>query len=236
MGMKQLHTLQIKILQKLLFANGLRYSELKPSKELENNKFSFHLDQLVKEGYIQKDDAKYFLTNNGKEFANRIGTETEFKLQAKISVIVVPVRKNDSEVLLYTRLKHPFYDCQGYFSGKVYLGETVYEGALRELKEETNLSGEPFLFLILHDIVQDAKRKTLLEDKFFFCFIVREPKGELNFFEEGKFEWVKREDLRTYITKPFHTIERSLEFTNKAIKFKRKTPEFEERVSYTDKF
>lgn len=121
-------------------------------------------------------------------------------------------------------------------SGKVYLGESVYEAARRELKEETNLEGDPKLFLILHDTVLDKKSKKLLEDKFFFCFIVRNPIGELNFFEEGKFEWIEEKDLKTYIKKPFDSFESAFAFTKRAISMNKKHPEFEERVNLTDKF
>ena len=137
--MKQLHDIQIQILKNLLFSASLKYYQLKPNKELENNKFNFHLNRLIDCGYITKRNQYYELTNTGKEYANRIGTDTHLRLQGKISVVVIITRNKDTETLIYTRLKHPFYGCQGHLSGKVYWGETLDDAAKRELKEETNL-------------------------------------------------------------------------------------------------
>lgn len=44
--MKQYHDVQLKILRKLLFAQSLPYSQLKPDEKMENNQLSFHLDKL----------------------------------------------------------------------------------------------------------------------------------------------------------------------------------------------
>jgi len=92
--MKQLHDIQIQILKNLLFSASLKYSQLKPNKELENNKFNFHLNRLIDCGYITKRNQYYELTNTGKEYANRIGTDTHLRLQGKISVVVIITRNN----------------------------------------------------------------------------------------------------------------------------------------------
>src|SRR5437868_99198 len=103
--MKQLHKTQRAILNKLLYSTGLRYSEAKPSKLLPNNKFDFHLDQLIKLGLIRHDNNLYLLTTKGKDYTNRIDREAKtLNQQAKLSVVVIPV-KNDDEYLVYTRLK-----------------------------------------------------------------------------------------------------------------------------------
>ncbi|MBP7927883.1 NUDIX domain-containing protein, partial [Patescibacteria group bacterium] len=133
--------------------------------------------------------------------------------------IVVASRNHDSEVLLYTRLKQPFYGCQGNLSGKVMLGESVYAAARRELKEETNLEGMPTLFEIKHQFVHDTKTGIMLEDKFLFCFIVKNPTGDLSSLEEGRFEWVKKEDIRTFITRPFNNLDSMLAFIDRALSF-----------------
>lgn len=52
--MKQLHEIQLQILKKLLFAKELRYTDLKPDVELENNQLDFHLDKLIGVGMSVK--------------------------------------------------------------------------------------------------------------------------------------------------------------------------------------
>ena len=116
--MKQLHNIQLEILKKLLFADLVKYTDLKPDKEMENNKFDFHLDQLIEFGYVEKEDKKYRLTAIGKEYANRIDTErVEVTRQAKIGVFICCIRENNGrEFLLITRKKQPFYKCKGFVS------------------------------------------------------------------------------------------------------------------------
>jgi hypothetical protein len=50
-----MHKLQLQILTKLVFKPDLKYMELKPEKDLENNQFDYHLNQLIDAGYIEVD-------------------------------------------------------------------------------------------------------------------------------------------------------------------------------------
>jgi len=221
--MKQLHNIQLEILKQLLFAPSLRYSKLKPSSKMENNQFNFHLDQLIDGGYITKDGRDYSLTNFGKEYANRMDTEqTIIAKQSKISAWVCCIRTfgGKKQYLIYTRLKQPFYGCQGFISGKVAYGEKVLEAARRELKEETGLEGNAQIVSIKHFLVFDKATNELVEDKFMFLCLIKNPQGSLNPDEtEGKYQWVNDENLRTYITNPFEPIDELLGYLEETKKF-----------------
>jgi ADP-ribose pyrophosphatase YjhB (NUDIX family) len=204
--MKQLHQIQLQILKKLLFSEGLKYSETKPNKEMDNNQFNFHLEQLLEADLVSKANKIYTLTSIGKEYACRMDTEkVEIQKQAKISVFVCPVRtfKGNKQYLIYTRLKQPFYGCQGFMSGKVSLGEKVLDAAKRELKEETNLEADLKLVALIHYTVYDKNKTQMFEDKFMFLCIGENPKGKLKSNEDGKFERVNKSDLLTYTTNHF---------------------------------
>lgn len=71
--------------------------------------------------------------------------------------------------------------------GKVELGETVYEGMKRELKEETGLDAIGFE-LIFH---RNGRDHTV------FTFLVRTWGGEPKDVEGKVVKWVKQEDLCT---------------------------------------
>ena len=206
--MKQLHNIQLEILKQLLFAPSLRYAKLKPDPEMENNQFDFHLDQLIDGGYIVKDGRDYSLTNFGKEYANRMNTEqTIIAKQSKISAWVCCVRAigGKKQYLIYTRLKQPFYRCQGFMSGKVAYGEKVLDAAKRELKEETGLEGSPQIISIKHFLVFDKTTNELVEDKFMFLCLVKNPVGELRANNEGRYEWVYENKLKQYVTNHFES-------------------------------
>ena len=208
--MKQLHLIQLQILRKLLFATSLRYTEMKPDNEMLNNQFDFHLDQIIKEGWVTKTKEGYFLTSSGKEYANRMNTGTAtIEKQAKIGAIVCAFceRNGKRQYLVYTRLKQPFYGCQGFMSGKIAYGETVIDGAKRELKEETNLDGEPQVFSIRHFRVFDKQTGELLEDKFLYYCLVRNPEGEIVDSAEGKYEWIDEDKIDSHVTNHFESLE-----------------------------
>jgi 8-oxo-dGTP pyrophosphatase MutT (NUDIX family) len=208
--MEQLHFLQMQILKKLLFSKGLTFTELKTD-GIENNQHNFHLTKLVDLGLVVKSKNSYQLTPKGKEFANTMDTDSQVKVkQAKLSVLCCCFRKNGKEVLIYTRKKHPFYDYQGFFSGKINYGETVIETANREMFEETGLNGKPEIKGLRHFKVYSEENR-LLEDKFMFYVRFDDPKGELTPNEEGEYNWVLTEDIKVKIIKPFQDFFESYE-------------------------
>lgn len=208
--MKQLHEIQLAILKKLLFAERLRFSEMKPDAEMENNQFTWHLDQIVEAGYVRKDGIGYRLTDRGKEYANQMDTEQKkIMRQAKLGVMICCVRgeEKDKEYLIYTRLKHPFFGCQGFPTGKIGYGEQVMETAKRELEEETGLIGEPTLITIRHYRVFRKQTGELVEDKFLFLCAFSNPRGALQPSDEGEYAWVKESEFAKYVTNPFESFE-----------------------------
>lgn len=235
--MKQLHPLQLKILKKLLFAPQLKYTELKPEENMENNQLSFHLNAIINMGYIQKIDQYYTLTPQGKEYANRMDAgEFHIQLQAKTGVLVCAVRGQgeDKEYLIYTREKHPFFGKQGFITWKVKFGESISEVAKRELWEEGHLIGTPKLVHIKHSFVYEKESQKLLEDKFFYFFLVEDPEGEAQGSEEGPVERIARKDFGTKITSIYYDFEDimviidSLSTPNRPLSFEEKSYEVED--------
>lgn len=71
----KIHDYQISILRELLFRPEARFRDLNKV-DVTNDHFSFHVNHLIKEGLIKKTNGKYSLTDEGKEFANRMGKFT----------------------------------------------------------------------------------------------------------------------------------------------------------------
>lgn len=113
----------------------------------------------------------------------------------------------EKQYLIYTRLKTPFYGCQGFLSGKIAQGEKIIQAAKRELKEETNLAGEPKVAYITHYGTLDKETNKIIEDRIMFVCVAENLQGELIPCRDGNYTWVSEKDLDTFITKPFESKE-----------------------------
>ncbi len=207
------------ILKELLFHPNSRFSELNQT-NLPNDHFNYHLKKLISYKYVKKYNESYLLTNIGKLFANTMDTEKlTTEKQAKLSALIIGM-KND-KLLVQKRLKEPYFGFYGFISGKIRYGETIYEAAARELKEETGLSGKLQFIYILHEHIL-SKKQVLLEDKFFYVFKATNLTGKLISIAEGKNQFIQKEkffklrntfydvkDILSYILRPkTHFIEK----------------------------
>lgn len=211
----QIHDFQTSILRELLFKPGARFRDLKKV-DVTNDHFSFHINRLVELGLVGKENGKYFLTIEGKEFANRMDTDSlKLERQGKIDIAIHAIRNKNgkTEYLVHRRLKEPFYGWYGSHSGKVRWGETPLECAQREFLEETGLSGNFTLKGIVH-YHHFHKDGRLLEDKYFWVFRVDDVVGELKEkVPEGENVWMTEEEFRK-LKNTFSTFDEMAEVIN----------------------
>lgn len=200
---KNLHKVQASILRELLFNNGTNFSSLNKFK-LTNDHFTFHINKLINEGVIEKNKSKYYLTQKGKVFASKLDVDSlVMERQATLSVAVTAKKKikGKTHLLIQKRLKEPFYGYYGFINGKVRFGETSKETAKRELKEETNLSGDPDIFCVFHKMRGPSKSAIKL-DNLFFVYLVKNIRGTLKNTKEGENFWFPYEKVSKLKTFP----------------------------------
>jgi ADP-ribose pyrophosphatase YjhB (NUDIX family)/predicted transcriptional regulator len=211
----KIHEFQLSILRELLFKPEAKFSELKKI-DIENDHFSFHINHLLKKGLIIKKDAKYSLTDSGKEFANRMDTDSlRLEKQAKLCIAITAVRmnKNVAEYLVHHRLKEPFYGWYGTHSGKIRWGENPEDCAKREFLEESGLTGDFSLKQIAH-YQHYHKDGRLLEDKYFWVFRVDNVKGDFKEkVPEGENVWLTEKEYRK-LKNTFATVDEVLHAIN----------------------
>jgi 8-oxo-dGTP pyrophosphatase MutT (NUDIX family) len=187
-----------------MFNKYSKFSEIKKNlNDIDNNQFCFHLNTLQNKNLIIKKDSKYSLTQKGRQLSEKFDTEeNKIVKQAKLTVYL-GIINDKNQLLIYTRKKTPFFNCQGFGGGKVKYGENILDAARRELKEETGLEGDPVLIKILHNKIYSKDKENLLVDKILFFIKISNPTGELSFSDEGFYEWVGIDSIQRYINKPF---------------------------------
>ena len=135
-----MHRLQQHILERLIRHENQRYADLKPD-EVEGNLFMYHLRQLTNRGLVVKRaDGLYELTAEGMRQVDGLSLATLTpRAQPKIVTLVV-CRNEMGQYLFYRRRRQPLLGMAGFPYGKIHLGESIADAAIRELFEKTGLA------------------------------------------------------------------------------------------------
>lgn len=199
----KIHKAQTKILRELLFQPKTNYASLQKQTGLESDHAKFHIKRLLDLGYISRKDRMYSLTPRGKEYANKLDTDTNtIERQPKSSVIMIVCRDDADEkrYIVQQRLKNPYYGFMSFYSGKIRWGESIFETAVRETKEETGLLTEAEDWNhrgIYHEIVRHKNTGEIVEDKVFHIMFTDKFRGKLvKEYEGGKNFWMTAKEAK----------------------------------------
>jgi ADP-ribose pyrophosphatase YjhB (NUDIX family) len=136
-----MHWIQQHILLELTRTSKSRYSELRPS-GVEGNLFLYHLEGLVKGGFVQKADGAYSLTAQGKAHVATLSLETGKQRQQPLVLTAVVLRNEAGEYLLYRWKREPNTGLVSLPHGLVHVGETLEDMAALELAEKADLKAD----------------------------------------------------------------------------------------------
>ena len=169
-----------------------KFAEIARATGMESNKLSYHLRVLRSDGVIRKKGRAYCLTAKGESMIPFLKQFTN-KEVGVLPVVLVAVTRG-KKILLLKRKKRPYQGYWGFIGGKMRLGETVEENALREAREETGLENPRFAGVkaVLHERVKEKKFKHA------FLLMLTEVKagrGEHASGEEGEVEWFEKAGL-----------------------------------------
>lgn len=106
----KIHEAQTKILRELLFIPQCNFAKLQKITELEGDHAKFHIKRLVELGYLDKKDSSYSLSIKGKEYANKLDTDSNtIERQPKSTTIMILKNPKTGKFLIQRRLKNPYY-------------------------------------------------------------------------------------------------------------------------------
>ncbi len=197
----KIHEAQTKILRELLFLPDANFAKLVEASELEGDHAKFHIKRLAELGYIVKrQNGNYTLSVKGKEYANKLDTDTGvIERQPKSACICILYNEQSDLYLIQERLKNPYYGYWGFYTGKIRWGEKIAETAVRETEEETGFTTKVESWEhrgILHELVKNKSTGEIIEDKIFHMMYCKKFSGQLTEnFEGGRNFWMDRETV-----------------------------------------
>ncbi|HEY0907907.1 MAG TPA: NUDIX hydrolase [Candidatus Paceibacterota bacterium] len=138
--------IQNHILSKLKNAKSLRYSEMQ-MEGTPNDLYNYHLQFLVKKGFVDKIDDGYMLSESGIHHVAdpyTVPGDPMITSLFKVNVITIVSRVRDGklEILNQVRGSNPSYGKVGVMGGVVWKGELTLDAAPRKLEEETGLTAK----------------------------------------------------------------------------------------------
>lgn len=140
-----MHWIQRHILRQLSSSDGSRYSELRP-KDVEGNLFMYHLNQMMKGGLVDKQAAKYALTEKGKAIVAQMSMRKGAPI-AVPNILVIVVYRQDDQQVLYRWTRQPYRGSISFPFGRLHTGWTVLGMAASQLHFKTGLSATDFKLL-----------------------------------------------------------------------------------------
>ena len=172
---------------------GARYSQL-AIPDLDNDLFNYHLQKLVTDGFLSKENKIYTLTEQGKRLVTNIDEQTK-EITGKYKVSVYTAAVVNGKILMHRRLKAPQYGYVGLPSGKMKFGENILQAANREFLEEAKLEAN---FRIIGNLRQIRRSEVgeVIEDGIFYVCFTDKVRGELQRkFNEGENFWVELDEV-----------------------------------------
>lgn len=163
------HHLQRDIVYNLAFAEGLRFSELKPD-DVENKLFTYHLKKILTAGYAQKnEDGTYSLTPEGRRVGVGAFQKQHMGTARAYSILLLAVRRTeDGAWLLNHRNTHPLLGKVGFVHTTPIADQLTTDRAAAHLLQATALmanfsvAGHGYLRMFEGDELESFTHFTLL--------------------------------------------------------------------------
>jgi len=180
------------IFKLFLEKNRLRFSEIEKKLEIRSNMVSYHIEQMVKEGLLEKDQGLYQLTANAEKFIPIFSLIVGQEISPLPAVLVAAVNKE--KILLIKRNKRPYRDYWAMVGGKMLLEETFKDTSLRLIKNKAGITGE---YLSVNSVMQEHVRQdNAIKHSFILFFVkIKSEETDLCKSDSGELSWFDIEKL-----------------------------------------
>lgn len=127
------------IFQTFTYNKRLRFSKLEKLTKLRSNELAYFLKQMIGKNVLKKDGEEYILTTEGEK---QIPYFHEHNKLTPLPTVLVRIINEESKVLMIKRNKRPYQNLWSLPGGRIILGETIKDAAIRIVKIKTFLDIE----------------------------------------------------------------------------------------------
>jgi len=170
----------------------LKFSQIEKKLQIRSNLLVYHLDQMKKQGLIEKHEDTYQLTKTAEEMLPFYAHLT--RKETGVLPVVLTAILNKNQVCLIKRNKRPYSGHWGFVGGKIRMGESIEQTALREAREETSLDLE---FDSVKAVIHEHARENQKPKHSFLLILVQlnAKNKDFRITEEGELKWFDLNDL-----------------------------------------
>lgn len=170
----------------------IKFNEIEKSLKIRSNMISYHLDQMKKEGIIQKEGDFYSLTLESEKYIPILTNITEDK-HSPLPVILVALI-NNNKILLIKRNKRPYQNYWSMIGGKINLEESFEVSAKRHILEKTGIRAKfENICSVFHEHVN---KDDIIQHSFILFFVkMTTDTEEFKLSPHGKLKWFSIDDL-----------------------------------------
>jgi len=178
--------IQADIFALFLTAPALRFKDIAAKIDLRTNLLSYHLERLIAQGKLIKDDDVYRVAKDAESLLPKSSVQARSE-QYPLTIVVVAIQQG-KKICLLQRTKRPYQKYWGMIGGKLRLAESIADAAVREAREEAGLLCTfDRVAAVLHERVDDAG---LIKHGFvIFLCVVRATDTVLKASDEGQVAW-----------------------------------------------
>ncbi|MBD3259666.1 NUDIX domain-containing protein [Candidatus Woesearchaeota archaeon] len=164
----------------------LKFNEIEKALKIRSNMVSYHLEQMQKEGLIEKKDDYYYLTKEAEKYLPILPHVIGEGLSPLPVVLVAVI--NDGKILLMKRNRRPYKDYWSMIGGKMLLEESFGQASKRIVEKKAKLNAE-FVSInsVLHERVEGDE---MVKHSFILFFTkMKTEKTEFRRSEYGDLRW-----------------------------------------------
>jgi ADP-ribose pyrophosphatase YjhB (NUDIX family) len=165
----------------------LKFNHIEKQLKIRSNMVAYHLEQMVKQGLLQKNGTIYTLSKEGEQYLPHFAHLTRKELGPLPVMLIAPIK--NKKVFLIQRTKRPYKGYWGLIGGKLRFGEELSGCCTRKMLDEGKLSGKlESLRAIAHEkVLEDANTK----HSFLLFFVT----AKVNAMKESEGKWFSLKEL-----------------------------------------